>query len=121
MGHLPLIFLEWRDLPPGRSIPQAFARQRRRCRGLVMGRRRGQVLRDGGGTKLQHLAAIRGGRIRMAVTGLTIHDIVISPRFPSPIFSSKAFRFQHKHCSSAGPMDQNCLISEGARDDFDLE
>jgi hypothetical protein len=23
MGHLPLIFLEWRNLPPGRSIPQA--------------------------------------------------------------------------------------------------
>jgi hypothetical protein len=81
----------------------------------------GQAPRGWSGTKLQHLAAIRGGRIHMAVTGLTIHDIVISPRFPSPIFSSKAFRFQHKRCSSAGPIDQNCLISEGARDDFDLE
>jgi hypothetical protein len=39
---------------------------------------------------------ICGGRRAMAVTALTIHDIVISPRFPSPIFCSKAFRFQHK-------------------------
>ena len=49
-----------------------------------------------GCAKLQHLATIRGGRIAQAVTALTINDIVISPRFPSPIFCSKAFRFQHK-------------------------
>jgi hypothetical protein len=42
-------------------------------------------------TKLQHLAAIRGGRSAMPVTGLTIHDIVISPRFPKLYFFSKAF------------------------------
>jgi hypothetical protein len=54
----------------------------------------------------------------MAVTALTIHDIVISSRFPPPIFCSKAFRFQHKRCSLAGSIDQNCLISacrEGAQ------
>jgi hypothetical protein len=39
----------------------------------------------------------------MAVTGFTIHDIVISPRFPPPIFYSKAFKFQHKRCALAGP------------------
>jgi len=38
----------------------------------------------------------------MAVTGFTIHDIVISPRFPPPIFCSKAFKFQHKRCALAG-------------------
>ncbi|KRR00729.1 hypothetical protein CQ10_02870 [Bradyrhizobium valentinum] len=32
----------------------------------------------------------------MAVTGFTIHDNVITPRFPSPIFCSKAFKFQRK-------------------------
>ncbi|MEH2619023.1 hypothetical protein [Bradyrhizobium sp. AZCC 1620] len=77
-----------------------------------------------GGTELPHLATIRGGRSRPSVTGLTIHDNVISPRFPSPIFCSKAFRFQHKRCSSAGPIDQNYLIfrlCEGARDDFDFD
>jgi hypothetical protein len=71
-----------------------------------------QWWRSVGGTKLQHPGAIRGGRRAMAVTALTIHDIVISPRFPSPIFCSKAFRFQHKNCSLAGSIDQNCLISE---------
>jgi hypothetical protein len=55
-----------------------------------------------GGTKLQHLAAFSGGARAMAVTGLTIHDIVILPRFPSPSFCSKAFRFQHKRCALAG-------------------
>jgi hypothetical protein len=64
------------------------------------------------GTHLQHLATIRSGRPPQSVTGLTIHDIVISPRFPSPIFCSKAFRFQHNRCSLAGPIDQNCRISE---------
>jgi hypothetical protein len=49
-----------------------------------------------GDAKLQHLAAIRAGRSAMAVTLLCIHDNVISPRFPPPIFCSKAFRFQHK-------------------------
>jgi len=61
---------------------------------------------------------ICGGRRAMAVTALTIHDIVISPRFPPPIFCSKAFRFQHKRCSLAGSINQNCLISacrEGAQ------
>jgi hypothetical protein len=77
-----------------------------------MGRRRGQRAGSPFDTKLQHLATIRGGRIAMAVTGLTIHDIVISPRFPSPIFCSKAFRFQHKRCSLAGSIDENCLISD---------
>jgi hypothetical protein len=50
---------------------------------------------------------ICGGRPAMAVTALTIHDIVISPRFPPPLFCSKAFRFQHKRCSLAGSIDQN--------------
>jgi hypothetical protein len=65
--------MERRDLPPGRPIPQASALSRRGCRDLVM---------DGRavcGTKLQHLATIRGGRASPSVTGLTIHDIVISP------------------------------------------
>jgi len=43
------------------------------------------------GTKLQHFIIIRGERIFRAVTGLTIHDIVISPRFPKPYFFSNAF------------------------------
>jgi hypothetical protein len=70
------------------------------------------------GTKLQHLAAIRGGGSAMAVTRIGIHDIVISPRFPPPTFCSKAFRFQHKRCSLAGSIDENCLIFDilkGAR------
>jgi hypothetical protein len=58
-----------------------------------------------GGTKRQHLVAIRGGRRAMAVTPPGIHDNVISPRFPRPIFCSKAFRFQHKRCSLAGSID----------------
>jgi hypothetical protein len=77
-----------------------------------MGKAGAQRWRSVGGTKLQHLGAIRGGRRAMAVTGLTIHDIVILPRFPPPIFCSKAFRFQHKRCSLAGSIDQNCLISD---------
>jgi hypothetical protein len=83
-----------------------------------MGKVRGQRWRGMGDAKLQHLATIRDGRSPQSVTGLTIHDNVISPRFPSPIFCSKAFRFQHKRCSLAGSIDQNCLISdvfEGAR------
>ena len=68
---------------PSRSRKRG--RWRRRCRDLVMGKRRGQRARSGG-TKLQHLAAIRGGRSAMPVTGLTIHDIVISPRFPTADF-----------------------------------
>jgi len=48
----------------------------------------GQRWRGMGDTKRQHLAAIRGGRSAMPVTGLTIHDIVISPRFPKPYFFS---------------------------------
>jgi len=83
--------MECDDLPPGRAIPQAGANGRRRCRDLVMGRRGGQRWRGMGGTKRQHLAAIRGGRSAMPVTGLTIHDIVISPRFPKPYFFSNAF------------------------------
>jgi hypothetical protein len=42
-------------------------------------------------TELQHLAAIGSGRSVTAVTALTIHDIVISPRFPKPYFFSNAF------------------------------
>jgi hypothetical protein len=52
-----------------------------------MGNGCGRVLR----TKLQHLAAIGRGRSVTAVTGLTIHDNVISPRFPKPYFFSNAF------------------------------
>ena len=37
-----LIFMEWRDLPPGRAIPQAAADGRCRCRDLVMAARGGQ-------------------------------------------------------------------------------
>jgi hypothetical protein len=116
--------MEWRDLPPRRAIRQAAADGRRGCRDLVMGKEGRRRRRGMGDTKLQHRATISGGRSPASVTGLTIHDNVISPRFPSPIFCSKAFRFQHKRCSSAGPIDQNCLIlrlCEGARDDFDLE
>jgi len=58
----------------------------------------------------------------MAVTALTIHDIVISPRFPSPIFCSKAFRFQHKRCSLAGLTKiVSFLPVAKVRNDFDLE
>jgi hypothetical protein len=42
-----------------------------------------------------HRRILRGRR-SMAVTSLTIHDNVILRRFPSPIFFSKAFSFQHK-------------------------
>jgi hypothetical protein len=105
--------MEWCDLPPGRAIPQAAADGRRRCRDLVMGKEDGQRWRGMDDAKLQHLATIRGGRSPQSVTGLTIHDIVISPRFPSPIFCSTAFRFQHKRCSVAGSIDENCLLSDG--------
>jgi hypothetical protein len=92
MGLLQLLFLwKWNDLPPGRAIRQAAAEGRRRCRDLVMGTMGGQRWRGMGGTKRQHLAAIRGGRSAMPVTRLTIHDIVISPRFPKPYFFSNAF------------------------------
>jgi hypothetical protein len=63
-----------------------------------MGKVRGQRWRGMGNAERQHLATIRGGRSPRSVTGLTIHDNVISPRFPSPIFSSKAFIFQRKRC-----------------------
>jgi hypothetical protein len=71
--------MEWRDLPPGRVIPQAAADGRRRCRDLVMGKEGGQRWRGTVDAKLQHLATIRGERSPPSVTGLTIHDIVISP------------------------------------------
>jgi hypothetical protein len=65
-----LIFMEWRDLPPGGAIRQGHGSP------LPMSRSRdGQV----GGTQLQHPAAFCRGRRAMAVTGLTIHDNVISP------------------------------------------
>jgi hypothetical protein len=96
-GNLPPDFLcEWNDLPPAAPIRQAGADGGGRCRYLVMGKEGGQRWRSVGGAILQHLAAIRGGRSAMAVTRLGIHDNVISPRFPSPIFCGKAFRFQHK-------------------------
>jgi hypothetical protein len=98
--------MEWNDLPPGRAIRQAAADGRRRCRDLVMGKRGEQRWRGMGDAKLQHPATIRGGRSPPSVTGLTIHDIVMSSRFPSPIFFSKAFKFQHKRCSPAGPIDK---------------
>jgi hypothetical protein len=44
-----------------------------------------------GGTKLQHMTAIRRSGGATPVTGLTIHDIVISPRFPKLYFFSNAF------------------------------
>ena len=55
-----LIFMEWRDLPPGRLIPQATADGRCRCRDLVMGKGAWSGVGRGRGsirTKLQHLAA----------------------------------------------------------------
>jgi hypothetical protein len=52
--------MEWCDLPPGHAIRQVAADA---CLG----------------TKLQHFAANHGGWAAMPVTGLTIHDIVISP------------------------------------------
>ena len=67
--------MEWRDLPPGRPIPQAAATGRRRCRDLVMGRRGGQRWRGMGDAKLQHLATIRGGRSR------SVGDRVNHPRY----------------------------------------
>jgi hypothetical protein len=86
-----LLLWKWNDLPPGRAIRQAAADGRRRCRDLVMGKMAGQRWRGMGDAKRQQLAAIRGGRSAMPVTGLTIHDIVISPRFPKPYFFSNAF------------------------------
>jgi hypothetical protein len=83
--------MERRDLPPGGAIRQAATAGRRRCRALVMGKARGQWRRGRGDTKLQHFATICGGRSPQSVTGLTIHDIVISPRFPKLYFFSKAF------------------------------
>jgi hypothetical protein len=56
-----------------------------------MGKMGGQRWRGTVDAKLQHLATIRGGRSPPSVTGLTIHDIVISPRFPKPYFFSNAF------------------------------
>jgi hypothetical protein len=44
-----------------------------------MGRAQVQRWRGMGGTKLQHFAANQGEQAAMPVTGLTIHDIVISP------------------------------------------
>jgi len=86
-----LFLWKWNDLPPGRAIRQAAADNRRRCRDLVMGKEGGQRWRGTGDVKLQHLATIRRGRSPRSVTGLTIHDIVISPRFPKPYFFSNAF------------------------------
>jgi len=70
--------MEWCNLPPGHAIPQGAADGSGRCRALVMGEADGRRCR-GMGTKLQHFIIIRGERIFRAVTGLTIHDIVISP------------------------------------------
>jgi hypothetical protein len=56
-----LIFMEWRDLPPGHAIPQAAADGGGRCRALVMGKVRGRRWRGMEGTKLQHFATIGGG------------------------------------------------------------
>jgi hypothetical protein len=61
-----------------------------------------QVLAGPSGTKATPHRILRwktgNGRDR-----IHIHDIVISPRFPPPIFCSKAFKFQHKRCALAGP------------------
>jgi hypothetical protein len=67
------------DLPPGPAIRQAATVDGGRCRALVMGREQVQRWRGMGGTKLQHFAANQGEQGAMPVTGLTIHDIVISP------------------------------------------
>jgi hypothetical protein len=71
--------MECRDLPPGHAIPQAAVFGGERRRALVMGKARGRRWRGMGGTKLQHFATIGGGWTASPVTGLTIHDIVISP------------------------------------------
>jgi len=49
--------MEWRDLPPGRAIPQATALNRHGCRDLVMGKGAWAGAVGSIRTKLQHLAA----------------------------------------------------------------
>jgi hypothetical protein len=83
--------MEWNDLPPPGPIPQAPAQRGCKCRGHVMGGRRGQACCDRRDTKLQHSSAIAGGWAAITVTPPAIHDIVISPRFPKPYIFSKAF------------------------------
>jgi len=90
MGNLPLCFYGSETI----FLPVTRSRKRPRCGiadadGFVIGI--GERASRPHDTKLQHLAAIAGGRSAMAVTGLTIHDIVISPRFPTPNFFSNAF------------------------------
>ena len=71
-------------------LPAVRSRKRRPTAPAMSRSRDGQgawaAAARSGGTKLQHFATIRGGRSAMPVTGLTIHDIVISPRFPKPYF-----------------------------------
>jgi len=71
--------MKWCDLPPGHAIPQAAAAGGERCHAFVMGKLQGRRWHGRGGTKLQHFAANESGRGATRVTGLTIHDIVISP------------------------------------------
>jgi len=86
MGHLPLSFLsKWNDLPPGRLIPQALGERGRECRDLVMGLGRGRrVGRSRAGLRRKTATPRRNPQARraMAVTGLTIHDIVMAPAIP---------------------------------------
>jgi len=88
MGHLPFVFMERGDLPPGDPIRQARARSHRRCRALVMTEKRD--------TKLQHSTTIFGGRRAMAVTVRGINDKLIPESFQTPNFCSKTFRLQRK-------------------------
>jgi len=74
------VFMEWRDLPPGRAIRQAFVD---RAPAVPQSSSGAGGVGNGAdlapGTKLQHFAANQAGRGAMPVTGLTIHGIVISP------------------------------------------
>jgi len=66
------------DLPPGPAMRQAAADGGGRCRALVMGEADGQRCR-GMGRQTATLRHNPPGAVFRAVTGLTIHDIVISP------------------------------------------
>jgi len=72
------VFMEWRDLPPGRAIRQAFV-----DRAPPVTQSSGGAGGVGNGAGARHKTATLRRKpwewAAMPVTGLTIHDIVISP------------------------------------------